>query len=171
MASTQTDTEREPRYLQLFESGELARRAEAAVAGLAECRVCPWHCGIDRLADMEMGFPEEFFSETARSEVTRALAGVRNAEQVIAWVSTGRLPHAGDMMTSRDLYQILSACEEAGLQRFVFHATHLLGAAEWTVLSRMCGTPWQDRGDFEWPADADSKVIYFSGRTAAELVP
>jgi putative pyruvate formate lyase activating enzyme len=41
----------EPAYLRTFESGELARKAEEAVASLKTCRVCPWHCEIDRLAD------------------------------------------------------------------------------------------------------------------------
>ena len=41
----------EPAYLALHRSGELRRRAEAAVAGLAACRVCPRDCGVDRLAD------------------------------------------------------------------------------------------------------------------------
>ncbi|HZY31911.1 MAG TPA: radical SAM protein [Candidatus Methylomirabilis sp.] len=41
----------EPAYLRSFESGELARKAEEAVASLKMCRVCPWDCEIDRLAD------------------------------------------------------------------------------------------------------------------------
>jgi putative pyruvate formate lyase activating enzyme len=41
----------EPAYLALHRSGELQRRAETAVAGLAECYVCPRDCGVDRLAD------------------------------------------------------------------------------------------------------------------------
>jgi len=41
----------EPAYLNTFESGELARRVEAAIASLERCRVCPWNCEIDRLAD------------------------------------------------------------------------------------------------------------------------
>ena len=41
----------EPAYLRSLESGELARKAEEAVASLEKCRVCPWHCEIDRLAD------------------------------------------------------------------------------------------------------------------------
>ncbi len=41
----------EPAYLKTFESGELARRVEAAIASLERCRVCPWNCEIDRLAD------------------------------------------------------------------------------------------------------------------------
>ena len=127
--------------------------------------------GVECLADMEMGFPDEFFTQTVRSETERALAAVGNPDQVIAWVSSGRLPHAGDMMTARDLHQILTVSAEAGLQRFVFHATHLLGAAEWTVMSRLCGTPWQDQGDFVWPADTDRNVICFSGRSAPKLIP
>jgi putative pyruvate formate lyase activating enzyme len=41
----------EPAYLKTFESGELARRVVEAVASLEKCRVCPWHCEIDRLAN------------------------------------------------------------------------------------------------------------------------
>ncbi|MDJ0974413.1 MAG: radical SAM protein [Planctomycetota bacterium] len=40
-----------PGYLALHESGELARRVDAALGTLAPCRVCPRDCGIDRLAD------------------------------------------------------------------------------------------------------------------------
>jgi putative pyruvate formate lyase activating enzyme len=35
----------------LYRSGELQRRAEAAIASLAECLVCPRDCGVNRLAD------------------------------------------------------------------------------------------------------------------------
>jgi putative pyruvate formate lyase activating enzyme len=40
-----------PSYLALYESGELQRRAEAALASLASCTVCPRGCRIDRLAE------------------------------------------------------------------------------------------------------------------------
>src|SRR5574337_180662 len=43
----------EPAYLKSFESGELQRKVEAAVASLQKCRVCPWNCEIDRLADQK----------------------------------------------------------------------------------------------------------------------
>jgi putative pyruvate formate lyase activating enzyme len=39
-----------PAYLGL-PAGELSRRAEVAVASLANCRACPRDCGVDRLAD------------------------------------------------------------------------------------------------------------------------
>jgi putative pyruvate formate lyase activating enzyme len=41
----------EAAYMDLYRSGELQERAEAAVAGLAQCTVCPRDCGVDRLAD------------------------------------------------------------------------------------------------------------------------
>ncbi|NJD67304.1 MAG: hypothetical protein C3F12_10215 [Candidatus Methylomirabilota bacterium] len=41
----------EAAYLKTFESGELDRKVEEAVASLKSCRVCPWNCGVDRLAD------------------------------------------------------------------------------------------------------------------------
>ncbi len=42
-----------PSYLRLYESGELARRAKAAVEALAECRLCPRRCGADRIHNGE----------------------------------------------------------------------------------------------------------------------
>jgi len=39
----------EPAYLALYESGELKRRAEEAVARLAKCDICPRECGANRL--------------------------------------------------------------------------------------------------------------------------
>ncbi len=43
-----TDEPPEPSYLRLARSGELRRRAWAAVEELRECRVCPRDCGVDR---------------------------------------------------------------------------------------------------------------------------
>ncbi|MEW5772790.1 MAG: radical SAM protein [Thermodesulfobacteriota bacterium] len=40
-----------PSYLALHQTGELVRRAAAAVEGLAGCRCCPRGCRVDRLAD------------------------------------------------------------------------------------------------------------------------
>ncbi len=41
----------EPAYLRLYRTGELQRRAQQAVQGLAACRACPRNCEADRLAD------------------------------------------------------------------------------------------------------------------------
>ena len=40
----------EPGYLPFHRSGELAARARAAMAGLADCAFCPRACGVDRTA-------------------------------------------------------------------------------------------------------------------------
>lgn len=41
----------EAAYLALHRSGELARRVEMVLAGLASCQACPRNCRIDRLAN------------------------------------------------------------------------------------------------------------------------
>lgn len=45
------DEDFRPAYLDLYESGELARRVEQARQALAACRTCPRDCRVDRLAD------------------------------------------------------------------------------------------------------------------------
>jgi putative pyruvate formate lyase activating enzyme len=40
----------EPSYIALYRSGDLAARAQAALASLACCELCPRGCGVDRLA-------------------------------------------------------------------------------------------------------------------------
>jgi putative pyruvate formate lyase activating enzyme len=47
--------EQRPSYVGLYESGELARRAARARERLAECRLCPRDCGVDRTGG-ELGF-------------------------------------------------------------------------------------------------------------------
>ena len=42
-------------YIQLLASGELERRAEAAMKGLENCRMCPHECGVNRTRG-EKGF-------------------------------------------------------------------------------------------------------------------
>ena len=43
--------ELQPAYLRVYESGELHRRVERALAALADCTLCPRDCHIDRLAN------------------------------------------------------------------------------------------------------------------------
>lgn len=38
-----------PNYVRLYESGELKRRVEKALASLEKCKVCPWDCEVNRL--------------------------------------------------------------------------------------------------------------------------
>jgi len=108
--------------------------------------------GIHSVADMDsVGFPDAFFSEVVHSETRRALDAFGDDSRVIAWVSTGRHPHAGDPMPGRDLHRILVASQRAGLKRFVYHPDPDLGTAEWGVISRLCGKPWVPRPDGYWP--------------------
>lgn len=103
------------------------------------------------LADMDLGFPPAFFDQVVREETRRALAAVDDPGRVIPWVDTGRMPHGGDPMTAGDLHRILVASEEAGLQRFLFHNHAHLTAAEWRVISRLCGTVWNEDPNGYWP--------------------
>ncbi|NIP99181.1 MAG: radical SAM protein [Nitrospinaceae bacterium] len=41
----------EPAYMKLFRTGELYRRSREALRELADCKVCPRDCGVDRLND------------------------------------------------------------------------------------------------------------------------
>ena len=106
---------------------------------------------VECLADMELGFPQAFFDAVVQEETRRAIAAVGDPQKILPWVDTGRMPHGGDPMTSGDLYRILQASEAAGLQRFLFHNHAHLTAAEWAVISRMCGTAWDEDPDGYWP--------------------
>ena len=118
---------------------------------------------VRTLRDLEMGFPEEFFSEVVYSETRRILDAVDDDSKVIAWVSTGRNPHAGDPMPARDLQRILVASQRAGLKRFIFHPDLNLGAAEWSVISGLCGNRWNEDPDGYWPPDT-AKPETWGGR-------
>ena len=120
--------------------------------------------GVHSLADMDMGFPEEFFAEIVYSETRRALEAIGDDEKVIAWVSSGRRPHAGDPMPARDLHRILTASKRAGLKRFVYHPSPDLGAAEWRVISGLCGNLWREDPAGYWPSDTDKPDAFNLGR-------
>jgi len=122
--------------------------------------------GIHSVADMDLvGFPEAFFSEVVYSETQRALEGIGDERKVIGWVSSGRHPHAGDPMSSTDLYRILVAAQRAGLKRFVYHPDFDLGSPEWEVISGLCGKRWKEdpQGKY-WPADTPKPDTWNGGR-------
>ena len=106
---------------------------------------------VESLADLELGFPQAFFDDVVQRETRRALAAVEDPGKIMPWVDTGRMPHDGDPMTAGDLQRILTASEEAGLERFLFHNHGHLTAAEWVVISRMCGREWDENPDGYWP--------------------
>jgi len=45
----------EPSYIDLYKKGDLAERVEVALSRLAECKLCPRQCGVNRL-EGEKGF-------------------------------------------------------------------------------------------------------------------
>jgi hypothetical protein len=57
--------------------------------------------GVKSLAGMELGFTDEFFEKVVHTETRRALDAIGDENKVIAWVSTGRSPHAGDSRGAR----------------------------------------------------------------------
>jgi hypothetical protein len=106
---------------------------------------------VSSLADMDLGFPPTFFDQVVQEETRRALAAASSPEKVVPWIDTGRMPHGGDPMTAGDLHRILTASEEAGLHRFLFHNHGHLTAAEWKVISRLCGQEWGEDPEGYWP--------------------
>ncbi len=120
--------------------------------------------GVSKLTDLETGFPDEFFDQVVFAETKRALDATGDPNKVIAWVSTGRNPHAGDPMPAHDLYRLLVASHRAGLKRFIFHPDLNLGAAEWKVISRLCGKEWIEDPDGYWPPDTPRPDTWNGGR-------
>ncbi len=120
--------------------------------------------GVKTLADMENGFPDEFFDKVVFHETRRALDATGDPNKVIAWVSTGRNPHAGDPMPANDLRRILVASHKAGLKRFIFHPDVNLGAAEWKVISSLCGKEWKEDPNGYWPPDTPKPDTWNGGR-------
>lgn len=120
--------------------------------------------GVRKLADLENGFPDAFFDEVVFHETKRALDATGDPNKVIAWVSTGRNPHAGDPMPAHDLNRLLVASHRAGLKRFIYHPDVNLGAAEWKVISRLCGKEWKEDPSGYWPADTPKPDTWNGGR-------
>ena len=58
----------EPAYIKLFHSGELFRRSRQALRSLANCKVCPRDCAVDRLND------EQAICKTGRKAIVGSYA-------------------------------------------------------------------------------------------------
>jgi hypothetical protein len=121
---------------------------------------------VHKLADLENGFPDAFFDQLVFNETKRALDATGDPDKVIAWVSTGRNPHAGDPMPAHDLQRLLVASHRAGLKRFIYHPDVNLGAAEWKVISRLCGKEWKEDPNGYWPPDTPKPDTWNGGRKA-----
>lgn len=120
--------------------------------------------GIRSLSDMENGFPDAFFDQVVYAETRRALEAIGDENKVIAWVSSGRKPHAGDPMPAHDLSRILAASRRAGLKRFLYQPDPDLGVPEWSVISGFCGKPWRATPGGYWPPDTPKPETTNGGR-------
>ncbi len=108
----------------------------------------------------------ERLNDTESANVRERLATTFKVDEnkVIAWVSTGRSPHAGDSMGARDLERILESSRKAGLKRFLFHPDPDLGAPEWSVISGLCGKQWKEGASDYWPSDTPRYERFNGGR-------
>jgi putative pyruvate formate lyase activating enzyme len=76
----------EPAYLALYRSGELQRRAQQAIDLLAACRLCPRHCGTNRLSDRKAT------CKTGRYAVTSSYFAHRGEENCLrGWHGSGTI--------------------------------------------------------------------------------
>ncbi len=107
----------------------------------------------DDMLDFESALSPEFFQQVVTQETKRALAAVDDPDRIVPWLDTGRFPHDGDPMTSRDLKMLLDTAEAAGLQRFNYHHQGNLSPGEWVVISDKCGTRWDPRTSGWEPPD------------------
>ena len=98
--------------------------------------------GVSSRQEMEEALTPEFFQTVVAQETRRALLAVGNSAQIVPWIDAGRNPHDGDPMPPGQLRQLLKVAEQAGLQRFLYHHHGNLTAGEWSVISELCGTPW-----------------------------
>lgn len=98
--------------------------------------------GVNSRADCETALSPEFFTQIVTEETRRALAVVDDPDRIVPWVDAGRFPHDGDPMSAADLKHLLCAAQSAGLQRFLYHHHGNLTAGEWSVISTLCGEPW-----------------------------
>ena len=106
----------------------------------------------DDMLDFESALSPEFFEQVVAQETRRAVAAVDDPERIVPWLDTGRFPHDGDPMTSRDLRLLLDTAEAAGLRRFNYHHQGNLSPGEWVVISDKCGKRWDPRtSDWEPP--------------------
>jgi hypothetical protein len=109
--------------------------------------------GVTSRQQMEEALTPEFFQTVVTQETRRALAVAGDANRIVPWVDAGRNPHDGDPMPPGQLRQLLQVAEQAGLQRFLYHHHGNLTPGEWTVMSEICGTPWNPLKSDYMPLD------------------
>jgi hypothetical protein len=103
----------------------------------------PW---IQDRDDFDKGFPDEFYEGIVKDETRCSLAAVdHDPARVLPWLDAGRRPHGGDPFPAWELRRTLLASQAAGLERFLYHHHYTLTAANWQVISGICGKSWRPR--------------------------
>jgi len=64
----------------------------------------------------------------------------------------------------------LQAAQAAGLERFLYHPEPDFGAAEWLLISSLCGKVWDENPKGYWPTGTDKPDAYNGGRQAPEEI-
>ena len=110
---------------------------------------------VECLADMELGFPQAFFDEVVQEETRRAIAAVGEPAKDPA---LGRYRTHAPRRRPHDLRRSLShppSLRRGRATALPLPQSRSPDAAEWAVISRMCGTAWDEDPDGYWPpADA-----------------
>ncbi|MCE5258712.1 MAG: hypothetical protein LLG44_06560 [Chloroflexi bacterium] len=109
--------------------------------------------GVTQRSDLETALTPEFCAQVVTRETRMALAAVDEPKRIVPWVDAGRMPHDGDPVSAGFLGQMLRTAQNAGLERFLYHHAGNLTAAEWSVMSALCGKPWQPLQSGYIPAD------------------
>jgi hypothetical protein len=97
---------------------------------------------LDSLADFDHLVTPEYVGELARTEAARVVAATGGRAQIVPWVDGGRAPHDGDPLSGAHLESTLLGAAEAGIDRVNYFNSNNMTAADWTVLSRICGQEW-----------------------------
>lgn len=109
--------------------------------------------GVNDRGDLEYALTPEFYQRIVGQETRRPLAVVDDPDRIVPWVDTGRMPHAGDPMSAADLRNLILAAQDEGLTHFLYHHHGNLTAAEWVVMSEICGNRWEPRKSPYTPPD------------------
>ncbi|HSW57009.1 MAG TPA: radical SAM protein [Dehalococcoidales bacterium] len=95
-----------PGYLDLYHSGELAKRAELLWARLAACDICPHRCGINRLLNQtgycHAGFLPVISSVCAHNGEEPALSGHRGSGTIFLGNCNMRCVYCQNYQISQD---------------------------------------------------------------------
>lgn len=105
---------------------------------------------IEEWADFDRLITPEFLAGLVDAELGAAASAVGDRAQLVPWIDRGRAPHDGDPITAAHLEQILCHTDAAGVERFLYFNATKVTEADWSVISRQCGTPWQPPSGDGW---------------------